>query len=259
MALIMVGVLILVSFPVQTSSSTESSTKETPACLGSTTVVNSTGGYPNCLKLTVDVNSTELAVGHSLQISVGLVNTLPYANNVSTMAVPPDYDAEGSWLFGGFPIFTWPDSCLGPFPLQFVVVEGNYTVGSLSAADDPHYFVGGTSCASGHSATLFTFGTDSDQVNVTAVTCTGICGSPFQLSTSYRLESNFAVMGYWNVTDARLHPLDVYTEKSPVGDGFTTPYPEVAPLGQIAFVPGVYTLAVSSFWGQAEAIQFTVK
>jgi hypothetical protein len=89
-----------------------------------------------------------------------------------------------------------------------------------------------------------------------------IC-SPYpgtQLSTSYRLESNFSVMGYWNATFARSHPLLTASVPAPNGgDGSTFPYPEVAPLGQIAFVPGVYTLAVSSMWGQTEVLHFIVK
>jgi hypothetical protein len=261
MALIMVGVLALVRLPLLTNSSTESSSAETPACQGSTAVLNGTGGYPNCLRLKIGVNSTTLSVGQSLKISVDLVNTLPHANNVNTPVrlVGP----MGSYQFGGFPISMWPLDCLGPFPLQFIVVKGSYTVDSLPATD-PDYIIGAPSCASGQIAMQFTFGADSDRVNVTAESCTGAC-SPYpgtQLSTSYRLESDFSVMGYWNATFARLNPLidSVYSAPDPNGgSGFTFSYPEVAPLGATAFVPGVYTLAVSSMWGQAEVIHFTVK
>jgi hypothetical protein len=155
MALVMVGVLALVSLPLQTVRSTESSV-ETPACQASTVVLNGTGGYPNCLQLKVGVNSVALSVGQSLRISVDLVNTLLYANNVSTMAMPPHYNAAGSWpsgLFGGFPIFTWPD-CLAPYLLQFIVVEGNYTAGSLPASD-PDYVIGRPGCTAGQIATQF--------------------------------------------------------------------------------------------------------
>ena len=261
MALVMIGVLALVSLPLQTVSSTESLSTETPACQASAVVLNGTGGYPNCLQLIVGVNSTTLSVGQSLKIFVDLVNTLPDANNVSTpvLRVGP----MGAYQFGGFPISTWPPDCLGPFPLQFIVVKGSYTADSLPAAD-PDYIIGAPSCSGVQIATQFNFGADSDRVNVTAESCTGAC-SPYpgtQLSTSYRLESDFSVMGYWNATYARINPLidSVYSAPDPNGgDGSTFGYPEVAPLGQIAFVPGVYTLAVSSMWGQAEVIHFTVK
>jgi hypothetical protein len=259
MALVMAGVLALVSIPLENPSSTQTST-ETPGCQGLTTVQNGTG-YPGCLELTVGVNSTTLSVGQSLQISIDLVNLLPYANDVNTPAlrVGPD----GSYQFGGFPVSTWPGDCLGPFPLQFIVVEGNYTLGTLPAAD-PDYIIGGLSCASADIATQFDFGAGSDQVNVTAESCTADC-SPYpgtRLSTPYRLESDFSVMGYWNATFARINPLidSIYTTPAPNGgDGSTFGYPEVAPLGQIPFVPGVYTLAVSTMWGQAELVHFTVK
>jgi hypothetical protein len=260
MALTIAGVLVLVSIPSKTPSSTESS-RETPACLGSTTVLNAIGGYPNCLHLIIGVNSTTLSVGQSLQISVDLVNTLSYANNVSTPVLR--FGPTGSYQFGGFPISTWPPDCLGPFPLQFIVVNGSYTLDSLPATD-PDYIIGAPSCSGGQIATQFSFGADSDRVNVTAESCTGAC-SPYpgtRLSTSYRLESDFSVMGYWNATYARINPLidSVYSVPDPNGgDGSTFGYPEVAPLGQIVFVPGVYTLAVSSMWGQAEVIHFTVK
>jgi hypothetical protein len=262
-ALIMVGVLVLVSIPLQNPSSTKSSIRtstETPGCQGSTVVQNG-AGYPDCLQLTVGVNSTTLSVGQSLQISVDLVNALPYANNVNTPVLR--FGPNGSYLFGGFPISTWPGDCLNPFPLQFIVLEGNYTLGTLPAAD-PDYIIGEPSCASADIATQFAFGAGSDQVNMTAESCTAAC-SPYpgtRLSTPYRLESDFSVMGYWNTTFARINPLidSIYTTPAPNGgDGSTFGYPEVAPLGQIAFVPGVYTLAVSTFWGQAEVVQFTVK
>jgi len=258
MALVMVGVLVLVSLPSQTVSSTESSSVAAPACQGSTAVLNGTG-YPNCLRLMVGVNSTSLSVGQTLRISVDLVNTLPYANDVGT-PVPLVVGPNGSYHFGGFPISTWPFDCLGPFPLQFIVVEGNYTLGSLPAAD-PDYIISGVDCASAEIATQFAFGAGSDQVNVTAESCTGACSAypGTRISTSYRLESDFAVTGYWNVTYARLSPLLIYTTKSPVGDGSTFGYPEVAPLGQIPFAPGVYTLAVSTMWGQAKVVHITVK
>jgi hypothetical protein len=257
MALIMAGVLVLVSFPLQTVGSTASSI-ETPACQGSTVVLNDTAGYPDCLQLQVGVDSTQLSVGQSLRISVDLVNTAPNTNNVSATATPPD---NGSWRFGGFPIFTWP-GCVFPYPLQFIVVKGNYTVGSLSAAD-PVATISAPFCMEGGTATQFAFAADGDRVNITAVECMALC-SPYpgtQLPTSYRLESNFTVMGYWNATYAQSEPL--LTASVPASNGccgaVTYPYPEVAPLGQIAFVPGVYTLAVSSEWGQAEVLHFTVE
>lgn len=210
----------------------------------------------------VGVNSTELAVGQSLRISVDFVNTLPYANDVGT-PVPLVSGPNGSYLFGGFPISTWPFGCMGPFPLQFIVVLGNYTLVSLPGAD-PDYIIGQLPCASAEGVTQFTFAANSDTVNLTAESCTAGC-SPYpgtRLSTPYRLESNFSVMGYWNATFALFNPLidSIYSSPAPNGgDGSTFGYPEVAPLGATALVPGFYTLAVSSMWGQAEVIHFTVK
>jgi hypothetical protein len=258
MALIMAGVLGLVSLPLNGVASTASSV-ETPACPASAVTLNGSGGYSNCLQLIVGVNATTLSVGQRLQISVDLVNTISYVNDVSTMAAPPRYLPFSTWHFGGFPIFTWP-GCLEPYPLQFIVVKGNYTVDSLSTSD-PAQTMSGPVCMEGQTATQFAFAADGDRVNVTAVGFGLPSPNPAtQLSTSYALESDFSVNGYWNATYARENPFLTASVPAPNGgDGSTFPYPEVAPLGQIAFVPGVYTLAVSSMWGQAEVLHFTVK
>lgn len=265
LALIMAGVLFLVGLPSPTATSTASLTLASAQPAGnhtSTIEVNGTQGCPSCLQLTVGVNSTRLSVGQDLGISVHLVNTLPYANDINVTAMPPAYGPNGSYRFGGFPISTWPADCLGPFPLQFIVVKGNYTVDSLPAAD-PDYMMGTLPCASAQGVTEFTFGAHSDQVTLTAVSCTAEC-SPYpgaQLPTPYRLESDFSVTGYWNATFAEMNPLNysIYTTPAPNGgDGSSFGYPEVAPSGATAFAPGVYTLGVSSIWGQAEVVHFTV-
>lgn len=262
----MAGVLILVDLQSPIASSTASLTSA-PAESGgyqtSTIELNGTAGCPTCLQLTVGVNSTRLSAGQDLEISVHLVNTLPYPNNIDTTVVYPAYGPNGSYRFGGFPLSTWQGDCLGPFPIQFIVVKGNYTVDSLSSAD-PDYVIGALPCASAQIVTQFAFGPSSDQAYLTAESCIAAC-SPYpgaQLPTPYRLESDFTVTGYWNATFARINPLNdsIYTTPATNGgDGYTFGYPEVAPSGATAFAPGVYTLAVSTIWGQADVVHFTVE
>jgi hypothetical protein len=214
------------------------------------------------LQLLVATNSTELLAGEHLGVAIDLVNTLTTQNEVP----PWDLGSNVSWGFAGFPVAVWPD-CVYYLPLEFNVFEGNYTVASL-AASEPGVVPENIGCMENENVSQLVFQARSDEVNVTAYYAAPCCltnGTNTTSSTTeppadyrmeWRMESSFTVGGYWNAS-AVYNPFDLAS--TGVGsNAFTFGYPEVPPLGQNPFSPGVYTLAVSDEWGQVALIHFTV-
>ena len=78
------------------------------------------------LELLVNVNSTSLRVGQSLHITVSLFNSLSETNEIFIPTGPP----LGDFKVQGFPIAMW-GGCLFPEPVQFVIVQGNYSLSDL--------------------------------------------------------------------------------------------------------------------------------
>jgi hypothetical protein len=135
-ALIMAGVLVLVSLPLQAPSSTETSRETstlTPACQGSTVVQKGSDGYPNCLtsstnSLGLDVllvlNSTKLVTGDALNVTAAVQNSSPKevdASEAFVWAFPSIRDWQT--ILGGCPSF-----------LSIQVYSGHYAMSNLSTA-----------------------------------------------------------------------------------------------------------------------------
>jgi len=250
-ATLVVAVLLLVSLPLESlnnDASTTAATRTTTLTTGIVTTAPTHG-----LQLLVATNSTELLSGEHLGITIDLVNTLPTQNEVP----PWDIGSNVSWGFAGFPVAVWPD-CVYYLPLEFNVFAGNYTAASL-AASEPGVVPENIGCMENENVSQLVFQPDSDEVNVTAYYAVNIGPNETPAANyrmEWRMESSFTVGGYWNAS-AIYNPFDLAS--TGVGsNSFTFGYPEVPPLGQITFSPGVYTLAVADEWGQVVLIHFTV-
>ena len=219
--------------------------------------------YPSSgLQLLVGVNSTDLSVGQELHISVELRNNNDSERQVSPVGIPANASDlasfEDTWRFHGWPIAVWP-GCTLQLPLQFIVIQGNYTSDTLSQAVNAslvHPGPVGAACIETENVTGLVFQPSSDLVNMSSIyVAANDVRTYTEASTIYRMESNFTVSGYWD--EGSLNTLDLFS--TPVGTtGATFGTPEVAPLGQTQFVVGVYTLAVSDEWGQLAILHFTV-
>lgn len=239
-ALIMVGVLVLVSLPSRTVTSTESMSSETLECQDSAPALNGTGGYPDCLQLKVSVNSTILSAGQSLRMSVEVFNGFSYSNDVTDQYSYQTTD----WQFGGFPVVVW-SGCWYTEPLQFFVVQGNYSLATLFKSDPivPPQDL----CIEEGSVYSVVFQPNSDVASVTGGDCSYSCSRVLPPVT-IPINATLTLNGYYNASDLT----------SSLNYGLNDVNKTIVPTGEIAFVPGVYTLAVSSEWGQAEVVQFTV-
>jgi len=131
-ALIMAGVLALVSLPLQTPGSPETST-ETMACQSSTAVQNGAGSYPNCLtsltnSLGLDVllmmNATKLVAGDTLNVTAAVLNSSPRDVSVREAFV---------WAFPS--VRDWLTNLGGcPSSLSIQVYGRHYAISNLSNA-----------------------------------------------------------------------------------------------------------------------------
>ena len=238
---IAIGTIAFVFYNSQVGAPPGSSTSSSTSSEERTVTSSNLG-----IQLTASTNTTAVVVGHKLNIAVGLFNTLPEMNNVST---------EDDLSINGFPIAVW-GPCAAPLPFQFVIVSGNYSLANLKAmTTNSSAGEAGYTCTAGAAVKFVVFQPDSDQANLTGTVM--IAGEvPHQPLGTYHVESNFSVAGYWG------YPLSAFGDSgdlyTPTGSGSSFQYPEVGPLTSHAFVPGVYTLAVADEWGQTVVIHFTV-
>jgi hypothetical protein len=120
---------------------------------------------------------------------------------------------------------------------------GNYTLQELPAVANIFFSV---NCAGLAEIDHLVFQPHSSQANLTeffpdANHANATLG-PFQLSLG------FATSGYW----------DLLNNSRELNPPVISEHPLVSPTAT-AFVPGVYTVAVSDEWGQAAVLHFTVK
>jgi len=235
------------SVPPTTSSATDIQTSSTlpPACRGlgasptsSQTTSSQYGvGRPDCLQLAVSLNSTTLQVGQHLGISMNVFNSLPSQNNVTN---PNSYNGT-NWEFGADPVFVW-SPCWISQPLEFMAVQGNYTLSGLASADPavPPPLL----CSDQGQVHSVVFKPSSDVANVTGEVCTISCSRVLP-PLAIPVDANLTIDGYYSITEATS---PIYPNDSPGN----------VPKGEMPFVPGVYTLAVSTEWGQAKVIHFSV-
>ncbi len=207
---------------------------------------SSTTSISNGVELRSTLNATAITTGERLLISISLFNPLSTINNVNA--------SDDSWTVQGFPVAIWP-SCTLSLPIEFTIINGNYSFEQLQAMNENYTHATPFACADSYSVQKIAFQPDSDQVNLTGIVGVNGGTSDRQLG-SYTLAANFTVSGYWwyPVTAADQGDLD-----TPVPGGSTFQYPEISPTGSTPFVPGVYTLIVGDEWGQVSLTQFTVE
>ena len=210
------------------------------------------------LVLNSSISSKTIRAGDSLGISISLYNTLPRALNISAV---PSYNST-SWRVSGFPVAMW-GGCYFFEPVEFVVVRGNLSLGQLHAASANSTYPA-IGCLEGGSVSYVSFHPESSNVTTTGSFCISACEP---VHPSYNLTSSFSVNGYWGYPLNQSEAGDIYTPStascysSPgqsVSCGVTYNYPEVGPIAQHLFTPGVYTLVVSDEWGQTALLHFSV-
>jgi hypothetical protein len=179
------------------------------------------------LRLDLSVNSTTISAGQALSVAVSIHNT-----HTETNSVRPARD----WKFSGVPIAMWP-ACYFDLPARIVVIKGYYSLEDLrNLASTPPY-----TCMEAVTIDHVIFQPGSDLVNLTgpySVTKSNQTLGPFSMGL------NFTTKGYWDLPS--------------LSKALNTPIlGEIEP-ASIAFVPGVYTVAVCDEWGQAAVVHFTV-
>jgi len=184
-----------------------------------------------------------------LNISISLFNTLP-TSNIFWGLNDWSLSQERNWTFFGVQLATWPECThqfpFGwPFPIEVLVLRGNYTAQELSSsATVPFSFTCGASAFP-----RFAFGPNSDLVNITYL-ASGVGNQPVGL---YQLSSNLVIGGYWNLTS-------LATQQTSFGHICVPAIPNAceAPVA-FSFVPGVYTIGVVDEWGQVDMLHFSIK
>jgi hypothetical protein len=245
LAVVLAMVLVLVSLPIGTVGSSTSAVSGTvttttvSSCGAPTAFINGTIGAPNCLELAVSADS-QIYFGQSLHVSIDVYNTLPEVNDVT------DVNSTADWQFGGFPVFIW-SPCWYSWPVQFILVQGNYTEAQLIASDPPTQW-GGATCAEGGSVYGVTFQPASDMATVTGGDCTYSCSKILPPST-IEIHANLNFTGYYNASELT---------GSAALDAFPNLNNSTVPAGQTPFVFGAYTLAVETEWGQVKLFHFMV-
>jgi hypothetical protein len=182
------------------------------------------------IQLAASITGTTIVVGHGLNVSVSIFNTLPRVNTVRPSA---------DWRFQGVPMALWPPCYFG-LPAEMVILKGYYNLQDLrSVANVPFSYV----CAEAVSVDHVIFQPNSGLVSLTGiydVTNSNQTLGPFHMSL------NFTTGGYWD-----LRSLSRELNPPILGDRQNSPT-------YIPFVQGVYTVAVADEWGQAVVLHFTV-
>ena len=189
------------------------------------------------LLLSASINATKITTGQNLNISVSLFNTLPAASNISV---------KSNWLFYGVPVDTWSPSCKGvfsgwAFPMEVVVLHGNYTAQELSAVANVSF----PSCELplGFDPVSFNFEPNSDE----AYRFSYESAAPPMLIGPYHLSSSFTVSGYWNLLSLSEEASSTRVLVNATSTPISTP-----------FIPGMYTVAVADEWGQGVLLHIVV-
>ena len=184
------------------------------------------------LRLDLAYNTTILDPGQRLNVIVSLFNTLPSVNTVAT---------SGDWLFQGVPVALWPP-CYFNAPVQAVVLKGNYTLQDLRTVANVTFSI---ACMESESIDHAIFQPSSSQANLT-----GLYGNSNRTEGPFQLSANFTTSGYWDLLNNSREP-----NQPILGAQQYPPRPPTA----IAFVPGVYTVAVADEWGQAVILHVVVR
>jgi hypothetical protein len=230
---------------VSVVSTNASSTTLSSSLSTGSSINESLGG----LELSVSTNAT-IQEGQNLTLAMSLLDSSPSPLIVS---------ASDDWEVNGFPVALW-GSCTGPEPLEFMVVKGNYTLDDLRAASANSSIPEGA-CMEGGSVYSLVFQGEGSVANATGTFCEANC---FPDNNRVDLDANFTVNGYWAYPINSSEAADLFTPPHPectssgIPDCIGFYFPEVGPLAQHGFIPGLYTLAVADEWGQTEILHFAV-
>lgn len=218
--------------PSHTSITNSTSTTSPTSTTTSSTLPATTDSTvsPSGIRLAATLNDSTISAGQSLNVSISIFNTLSTVNTVL-----PSED----WSFQGIGTAMW-GSCVGVYPVETVVLSGNYTVQELpSVANSTFPYL----CAGYISVNQVIFQPSSGQANITG---TGPGPSVNQTLGPFHLTTSFTTSGYWNLQSLlqQLNPPIIGAEGR-------------AP-NSMAFVPGIYTIAAEDEWGQVVLIHATV-
>ena len=240
-AAIFVGVIALVSLPVQSASQQQVSTSQT-----SDTVQGNALGSDG-LQLSVSLNASQLTKGQALQVNVSIFNTFSTTNRLPVLDGFP---------FQGIPLAVWPDCdqmFLGSPSVGFnasvgaeaVVLKGDYGINNITSVADIHFPVFG--CTTGIKVEQVTFGRLSAQANLTGQTN---IGQPNETLGPYHVAGTFTTNGYWDLRNNSERAADFLNF-----EGQQTIDSPIATL----FIPGVYTVGIEDVWGQWVILHFFVE
>jgi|GEM_PF-3528954 len=240
------------ALPGVTTTEPSSSSAQTSAKTEVTRAANASTVASNGLRLSTSINATDIMVGQNLNISISLFNTRPTANALEQGSPP------GNWTFHGVPVATWPECSLVPhqvffgwqFPIEVLVIDGNYTVQQLSSLANAS--LPANPCSAGVNTVAiptYTFEPNSDIVNITYFADGGVGLQPVGLFPS---ASHFTLGGYWNVTSLAEQANGSYVSEPALCQLCGVP-------SSTPFAPGVYTVGVVDEWGQCDVLHFQVR
>ena len=163
----------------------------------------------------------------------------------------------GNWTFYGVPVATWQECSTAPhqvhfgwqFPIEALVLEGNYTAQQLSSLANES--LPANPCSPGVNTVaipIYTFQPESNLINITFIADGGAGLQPLGI---FRAASDLALSGYWTLSS-----LVEQASGSYISDPAVCALCEIP--SSIPFAPGVYTIGVSDEWGQANVIHFQV-
>jgi len=241
-------------------SRTTTTTATLPAVTSTTTVtIGETSQTiatvaPNGLRLSTSINATDLTVGQKLKISISVFNTLQTTNALEpTVAGFP----RGNWTFYGVSVAMLPECSLQPheipfgwaFPIEILVLKGNYTAQQLSSLANVSLPV--NPCSAGVNTVAiptYTFEPNSDMINITYF---ADGGAGHQSVGLFRSASEFTLGGYWNLTSLEEQANGSYVSEPAVCQLCKVP-------SSTPFAPGVYTIGVTDEWDQYDVLHFKV-
>jgi hypothetical protein len=233
---------------ISSTSSTQTSVSKAETIAG----VNTSTVASDGLRLSTFINATDLTVGQNLNVSISLFNTLPTSNALEqggSAGAPP-----GNWTFYGVPVATWPEctpnqfSFGWQFPIEVLILNGNYTAQELSSASNASLFGGPCNAGSGTAFPTYTFESSSDLINITYFASGG---AGFGQVGLFRSASHLTVGGYWSLTSLAEQANGTDICEPAVLNVCTLP-------ASTQFAPGVYTVGVTDEWGQFNVLHFQV-
>jgi len=240
-AAIFVGVIALVSLPVQSTNEQQVSTSSAAA----RSLAFTSGVSPQGLQLEVTLNSSSVQSHGAISGRVEAFNTL--GRNVSLSGLAQDQNIS-EWGGDDYVCPNFPSSIVG-----FALFRGHFDAGNISAAGQPLQLAPPEViyCAASMQPVAVTFLPEGDRavamdygqqrfypVTVSVNATTGDCGDNPEL---VGLCTGTGLSGYWNDSIPATGALN-----------FTSP-------AFVYFPPGEYTIAATDLWNQYVYATFVVQ